>query len=192
MPNYAVTATPRVLWDYLSAGVQHRIQVRRPRDESSSTSLTAARSLFVAVFGALQPLLPTDFAWIQELYIPQDDDTASNSGYTGPGSLVGAMDPADYTPAMKVTATTFVGKGTRSKTKLSVFGVFWDPSAPAGPAANGRVSTGESVPIATCVTSLNGATRTYAIDGTVATFSGYANIKVNDDLLAKVRRGVIS
>ncbi len=192
MPNYAPTATPRVLWDYVSAGVQHRMQARRPRDEGVSASLVAARGTFLGLISALNALLPTDFAFVDEFYIAQDTDVTTTTGYTGPGSIVGLVSPALYTPAMKVTDTTFSGKGTVSKTRMGIFGVFWDPSDVAGPAANGRASTSESTEITNCLIVLNSTQRTYAIDGTIATFGSYANIKVNDDLLGKVRRGLIS
>jgi len=191
LTNYAVTATPRVIWEYVSVGIQHRIQVRRPRDEGVSGSLVGARATFTGLISALHALLPTDFAWVNELYIAQDDDSATATGYTGPGSIVGLQDPADYTSMKKVTGTTFVGKGAHAKTKLTIFGVFWDMEDPTEPASNGRVTPAEEAAIGACITVLNSSARTYAIDNSVATFSNYANIKVNDDLLGKIRRGTI-
>jgi hypothetical protein len=140
----------------------------------------------------MQPLLPTDFAWQGEFYIPQDTDVEGGTGYGGPGSIVGAVSPALYTGVMKVTATSFTGRSSASNTKLELFGVFWDPSDVAGPAANGKVETGESSEVAAAVAALNTSAQTHAIDGTTAFFHPYATIKPNDKLLKLVRRGLIA
>jgi len=191
MTAFAPTATPRVLERYVSAGVEHVMQLRRPRGEGISSSLIAARATFTGLATALTALLPTDFAWLSELYIPEDSDVAQGTGYPGPGSIVGSQTISDYTGVMKITATTFTGRSILSNTKVEVFGVFWDPSDTAGPAANGKVTTGESSDVAAAVTLLNGSGTTYAIDGAIATFHQYATIKPNDKLLKLVRRGLI-
>jgi len=190
--NFAVTATPRVIELYLSAGVPHRIQFRRPRGEGISASLIAARASFAALYTNLQPLLPNDFAWQGEFYIPQDSEIEGGTGYTGPGSIVGAQDPADYTGVMKVTATTFTARSSGANTKLEVFGVFWDPADVDGPAANAKVDAGESPEVAAAIADLNTSAQTHAIDGTTAFFHPYATVKSNDKLLKLVRRGLIS
>lgn len=190
--DFAPTATPRVLEKYVSAGVEHVMEFRRPRGEGPATSLTAARATFAAIHTNLSALLPNDFAWLDELYIPQDSDVASGSGWGGPGSIVGSQDPADYTPIMKITATSFSGRSVQSKTRISIFGVFWDPSDVSGPAADGRVLSGENSAIAAVVTALNNTAPTYAIDGTLAAFHPRATVKPNDKLLKLVRRGLIT
>lgn len=190
--NFAPTATPRVIEKYVSAGVEHSMQFRRPRGEGISSSLTAARSRFTAMLTALVTLLPTDFAWLDESYIPQDSDVAGGTGWGGPGSLVGPQVLTTYTGVMKVTATTFTARSSGANTKIEVFGVFWDPSDVAGPAANGKVDAGESSVIAAAVTALNAGSGIYAIDGTQAFAHPYATVKPNDKLLKLVRRGLIS
>jgi len=191
VPNFAPTATPRVIELYVSVGVQHRVQFRRPRGEGISSSLTAARGTFAALYTNMQPLLPDDFAWQGEFYIPEDSDIEQGTGFTGPGSIVGAISPSTYTGVMKITATSFTGRSSASNTKLELFGVFWDPSDVSGPAANGKVTNGESSEVAATVGALNGGSSTYAIDGTIATFHPYATVKPNDKLLKLVRRGLI-
>jgi len=192
MTNFAPTATPRVIELYLSAGVQHRIQFRRPRGEGISASLIAARASFAALYTNMQPLLPTDFAWQGEFYIPQDTEVEGGTGYTGPGSIVGAISPATYTGVMKITATSFTGRSSASNTKLELFGVFWDPSDVGGPAANGKVDAGESPEVSAAIADLNTSAQTHGIDGTTAFFHPYATIKPNDKLLKLVRRGLIT
>ncbi len=190
--NFAPTATPRVIELYVSAGVQHRAQFRRPRGEGISSSLTAARATFATLYGNMQPLLPDDFAWQGEFYIPQDSDTEQGTGYTGPGSIVGAKSPSIYTGVMKVTATSFIGRSSASNSKCELFGVYWDPSDVMGPAANGKVDSGESSEVAATIAGLNSAGTSYGIDGTVLAFHPYATVKPNDKLLKLVRRGLIT
>jgi len=190
MANYAVTATPRVIATYISAGIQHTMECRRPRGEAPATSINNAHATMADFSGAFASLLPTDFLFVDSVYIPQDSDVSTPSGSL-PGGPTGLIDPATYTGVMKVTATTMSGKSNGSKTKISIFGVFWDPSDVAGPAANGKVTIAEDATVATAHTNLNSVAPTYAIDGTIATFHPYATVKPNDKLLKLVRRGLI-
>lgn len=192
MPNFAPINTPRVVTGYVSAGVQHKVILRRPRGEGVSTSLTNARATFEGLAGTLQALLPDDFAWLSERYIPQDSDIEQGTGYTGPGDITGAIAVALYTPTKKITATTFTGRSVESNGRLSIFGVFWDMDTVGGEATDGIVLSGESPAIANSVALLNSTGETYAIDGTQLAFNPYATVKPNDKLLKLVRRGLIT
>jgi len=188
--DYAVTNTPRVIVAYTSAGIEHHAEARRPRDEASATSITQAHAFLADFFGALAPLLPEDFLFTDSVYIPQDSEVSTPSGSL-PGNPTGLQAVADYTAVMKVTATTFSAKSSASKTRISAFGVFWDPSDVSGPAANGKVTALEDSNVALAITNMNTVARTYAIDGTLATFHPSATVKPNDKLMKLVRRGLL-
>ncbi len=193
MTTFAPSATKRVIETYISAGVQHTVTFRRARSEGVSAALTAARATFEQVVLALASQLPDDFAWVTEEYILEDEEIRHPSGWTGPGSIVGDVDVTTLTAIEKITGTTFQGKGSGgSKCRFTIYGTSWDQHTVGADAANGRVTVGEDAGVAAVVTTLNGGTPTYAIDNTIATFYAYANVKVNDHLLALVRKGSIT
>ena len=185
--DFAPNVTPRVIWRYKSAGFEHNMMFRVSRGISVSSGAAAARSAASALTAALAPLLPIDFEWLDGLYALQDEDTFT-PGFGVPTNPSGVQDVADYTPMMKGTATTFLGNGGASKTKVSVYGVFWDPSDVAGPAANGQVKAAEDANVAAAIAALNAASGIVSIANVTASWKAYATVKPNDHYVALARK----
>lgn len=190
MTTWAPDTTKRVIETYVSAGVTHRLMLRRARGESLPTALTNARSTFVNLVTEIANFLPDDFHWVKEEYILEDSNIALPSGWTGPGSIVGAVDADSLTAIEKATAMGFVGKGSGGAlAKIFIFGVTVDQHTVGADGADGRIAAIEDADVADAIVLLNSGNPTYAIDNTIASFYAYANIKVNDYWLRQARKG---
>ena len=190
--DFAPNATPRVVWIYTSAGVVHNIMIRRPRNETQSASLVSARSTLESLFIALKPLTAVNTAWLDERYIAQDTDVGVPTGYSGPTSLSGNVANGMYTPLKKVVATNFSGRSTGSRARVVVYGCWFNFDTAGAIAQDGKVLGTEDPAIQAAINVLNGINGAYAIDGVKAVFANVANVKVNDFLLKRVRRGIIA
>jgi|NitcycUWG082A511_1040397.scaffolds.fasta_scaffold00008_3 hypothetical protein len=189
MADFAPTFTPRYLAKYVSVGIEHTVMIRTPRDFTVTAITNTGNARLTALAAALAALLPTDFSWTEAFYIEQDDDVR-HATTNIPLDPTGVQDPADYAAMLKVTGTSFSARSAASRTRVTIFGVFWDLSDPAGFASDGIARSGESAAIAAGVSALNGG-NVAGNDGGIATFLPWATIKVNDDLLKKVRRGIL-
>lgn len=187
MPDYAPNATPRYIVRYKSAGFEHHMLVRAQRGSSASATISNGRAAVAGLAAALQSLLPDDFVFLEEKYALEDSDIFLPTGGL-PAQPTGAQDIADYTPVMRGTATTFSANGAGIKYHISVFGVFWDPSDVAGPAANGAVDSGEDATVASALTFLATATGMRNVANSPITFYPRATVKPNDHYVKLARR----
>jgi hypothetical protein len=187
MPDFAPDATPRYKVRYLSAGFQHTWLFRAARGVSVSTNIASGRSAAEVLSAALESLLPEDFIFLDESYALEDSDIFLPTGAL-PTQPTGAQALADYTPLMRGTGTTFAGKGGASKARVTAFGVFWDPSDTAGPAANGLVTAIESSEVAAAIAGLTSVTGMRAINNQPIGWYNRATVKENDVYVKLARR----
>jgi hypothetical protein len=163
------------------------MEFRAARGSSNAANISNGRAAAAGLAAALQSLLPEDFVFQEEFYCPQDTDIFLPTGAL-PAQPTGAIAIADYTPVMRGTATTFSGKGGPSKARVSVFGVFWDPSDVDGPAANGAVDSGEDATVAGALTFLATATGLRSIANEAVVWYPRATVKCNDHYVKLARR----
>lgn len=187
MTTFAPDFTPRVKYTYQSAGLEHSITMRVARGTSDSAAVSGVANALGALFGALASLLPTDAKFIAGFLYRQDSSIALG-GQGLPTQPTGVQDIADYTPMMRATATTFKGSREGTSVHYEVFGVFWDPSDVAGGAANGKVNSAESAPVAAAIAALNAASILTTINGFHPIYYPYATVKPNDYWVGQVRR----
>lgn len=187
MPDFAPDATPRMRFGYTSAGFQHHILIRCLRDGSLGTQQPAMEAAVGALTTALASLLPEDFVYTTGEFAAQDSDVF-DSGFTLPAQPTGTQALSTYTPIMRGTATTFKGKGGGSKISVSVFGVFWDPSDTAGPAANGRVEAAEDATVAAAITALSSHSIWASIANAPVNWYNFATVKPNDHYVKLARK----
>lgn len=188
MSVFAPTFTPRYRVQYSAAGLVHHIQLRGGRGTSFS-DMGAYAGLVHNIFNAFAAKLPSDFVFI-DAQIALTDSDIFNATAAIPSAVTGAQDPADYSPMGKATAWTWTGKSVGARARLSMYGIICDPYIPATPESNGAVTGSELAAVGTVAGLLTLAT--FAIDGTLASYPSNASVKVNDNLLSKVRKGVIS
>jgi hypothetical protein len=191
MPDFAPDFTHRFIAEYVAAGVTHRILVRRQRSEVLPGAANDAASFVTGIFAAMNPLLPTDVAFTAAFWIPKDTDVSIPGPL--PTAPAGTIDPADYSAHAKCVGTTFSAKdGAGIKGRFTMFGVFWDLGTPGAVAADGKVLAAENATVLAGIGAANGGTRDASIaDGTL-NFNQYVTVKVNDFLLKKARRGLIT
>lgn len=187
MTTFAPDMTPRYKASYISAGLQHSSIIRVARGSGATPTVTIGRAVMQAVTTALAALLPTDFHFTGAAYCLEDTNVFLPTTFI-PANPTGLQDLADYSPTMRATETIFQGNGGGHRVTVNIFGVFWQQSDPLDPSANGRVETTEDTHILAAVTALNGATGQTSIANIPAIFSPYANIKVNDYWLKRVRK----
>ncbi len=185
--DFAPDVTPRGRFSYVSCGFNHTMNFRVARGTSVSDGAGIMRTAAGGLAAALEALLPVDFAFTDFAYALEDEDVFTG-GFTLPTQPTGVKVVATYTPMMRGTATTFQGIGGQSKVKVAVFGVFWDPSDVAGPAANGKVSVGESADVDAAVGALNASSGLRSIFNAAITWKNYATVKPNDHYVGLARK----
>ena len=187
MTTYAPDATPRVTYKYQSAGFIHSLTLRVARGTSDASAVSQVAAALGTVAGILAPLLPTDFAFVSGALYRQDSSIALG-GQGLPTQPTGVQDIADYTPMMRATATTFKGAANGVSWHSEWFGVFWDPSDVAGPAANGKVNSAESATIASAIAAWNASAGITTIEGHHPGVYAYATVKPNDYWVKQARK----
>lgn len=185
--DWAPNVTPRMKFQYKAAGLTHVAQLRVERDSSVGPAAAVMRDAISGLFFSLRTLLADDFVFLAASYAVQDDDVFT-PGFTLPTAVTGTVDVDLFSHNACATQTRFQGIGGGSKISLEVFGVFWDLSDVSGPAANGRVASSESAPIATAVDTLNSAAGLATIGNAPVTWYSFANVKVNDYWLKQARK----
>jgi len=187
MTTFAPDVTPRVVFDYQSAGFVHSLTGRVARGTSDASAVTIVRNALGTVAGILAPLLPTDFVFLTGRLYHQDSSVAL--GGTGlPAQPTGVQLIADYTPMMRATATTFKGSSGGTPWHHEWFGVFWDPSDTAGPAANGKVNSTEEAIIASAIAAYQASSGLVNIAGFHPDIYNYATVKPNDYWVKQARK----
>ena len=187
MTTFAPDYTTRVVYKYLSAGFQHSWTFRVPLGTGVTAAFLSVGGVVEDLTAASQSLMPTDFAITDIIVIPENDSVGISFG-PDIGQPTGAQDIADYTPLMRGTGTTFKGSGQGSPAHICFFGMFWDPSDVAGPAANGRVEAAENAVVSAMISVLRGAGSITTIQGGAISWKGYATVKENDYWVKQARK----
>jgi hypothetical protein len=191
MTSYSPDYTGRYRAKYQAAGIVHTIELRRSIGASPSSVALLAGTVNT-VFSIWAAVLPTDFAFISA----EQADEGSDIFYPAPvpSAVVGLTAVEDYTPFQKITGTTFSGRALGSKSRCTLYGIFWqltnitadentDPY-------NGVVDATEDARVSTTAAALN--TQAFANSGGPTTWYPRATIKPNDYWLRMVRRGIVS
>lgn len=187
MTTHAPTYTPRFRFKYVSAGFEHHIQFRCARDANLATTVSGIADTLSTMGTLLAELMPEDFAWVS-CEVAHQDSELFNPEPTLPTQPTGENALSLYTPLMRGTATVFKGRGIGAKVSAQLFGLFWDFSDVAGPAANGKVDGGESSPIHGAINALNGNAAITNIVGASPFWYDYATVKQNDHYVKLARR----
>lgn len=186
MTTYAPNFTPRARLKYVAAGIEHTIMMRGPRG-ATADDLGDQFGSIRACFNFGATFLADDFAWISAEYALTDSDIFLPRDV--PAAVSGTIDPTTMGLKQRVTSTSFNGRVAGSRAQIFFYGFKWTEGI-GNPADNGRVTVAEAAFIGSIVSELSG--QAHAGNGQQARFNGYANIKVNDFLLSKVRKGTIS
>lgn len=191
MPDFAPDVTPRYVAHYTSAGIEHDVMFRVPRDTTYTTGVAAAQLGLHDIFNELVTTLPDNFAWISAKWFDQFSDVAIPAAV--PATVTGLHNSALFSKADKISHLTFSGKGfAGSKVSMKVFGVAFDPDElPANPEAKFVFNPGDYATVDAAVAALNSAALLSAIDNTHPIWYGRVTLKVNDHYLKGVRRGTI-
>ena len=191
MTSYAPTFTPRLRCHYIAWGIPHTIQARVPRG-TSTASLLDRRGAISALFSIWADDLADDFAFTSAEYAEQDSDLFTPAD--PPVIVSGAVALADVRPTQRILSTTFSGRAPGSKARVSLYGIRWNfMDTPTGPAAfddDTIVTADEDSRIADSVAQLT--TQLYAGSGQATVWYARATLKINDFLLKRVRRGLIT
>lgn len=187
MTTYAPNYTPRYRVIYVAAGVQHTMTIRGPRGTNFG-GMTSLGSVIHNVFNPCAALLADDFHYVSADIALTDSDVFAPT--TVPSSTTGLVAVSDYSPMHKATGTTFSGRAPGSKARLTAYGLFWNLLTVGDDSANGIVTAAEEAAIGNVVTNING--NFCAGSGALALWYSQATVKVNDLLLKKIRRGLIS
>lgn len=186
MTTYAPNFTPRCRLKYHAAGIDHTIQARAARGSSAAITSGLATHIYNC-FQAMTLRLAADFAWISAEYALTDSDVFIPQ--SPPATPVGTQAVATLSLRQRAASTGIVGTTFGSRASLFFYGIFWGEGLGLQ-ADNGRVTVAESAPLATILSEANANFR--AGNGGNAIFHEYANIKINDHILALMRRGAIS
>lgn len=188
MPAYAYNFTPVYKLLYLCGSLQHHIQFRGGRGQSSAIVVANAQNTLNAVFDALKSGLPDDLAFISATY--QQEDTDFTIPAAVPTAVTGAVTIASLQKVDKIGHLTFTGRTTGGNPwSAKVFGwvVNLDVSGSAvqdfrfDPSDNAAIDAGRAAWAASG--QLRGA------DNNSVTLHGTVKWKVNDFWLKKVRKG---
>lgn len=187
MTSYAPNWTPRFKAGYRAAGIIHTIQFRAPRGSNATTTQELAL-VANGVFDALSALLSDDFEWTESSYALTDSDVFIPC--PNPDDVTGTQDADMFSLLQRIQSTTFTGRSATGRARCSLYGIAWDPSSGANAGADFRVTELEVPAIGDAADQLQGAA--FAASGEVTLWHRNATIKINDQLLKKVRQGVIS
>ena len=187
--DFATIDTPRVRLHYRVQGLDHSIMGRMPIGD---TIINASDylNLLTGMLNELTAQRYTDWALLAADFAAQDSDVflpIAPGGYTPTDA--GTVTTAGREVSAAAAQIRFEGKGTGgSKVSLSVFGTNWFPGLTA--AADFRVTAAENPQISAAVDYLNSGSHGVnlrAIDGSVAVWKGYVNVKFNDKILDRIR-----
>lgn len=187
MPDFSPDYTPRYKAKYNAAGLIHTATVRGFRGAGSGVVIANGRAALSGVFTALASRLAADFAWISAQYIPEDSSVAQAAAT--PTAVVGTVLVNTFSLQDKVTSTGFVGRASTTPVRLFLWGLAYNPDLlPANIYADFKVLASEDAIFATAITGLNSAGLA-GNNNLPALWYQYANLKLNDFWLRRVRSG---
>lgn len=190
MPTYADNYTFRVRGSYIAAGVPHKMKVRGTPDASGTAAGEVYASQLNDYISSFEAHLWTDWAWLGWEYADPDSDIwVPFSPVLAGGAIVGAINPATAAAVKKAMGICHSGRVAGSRGRLYWFGLSVLDAIAADGGANGVLLPAEEG-------GLSGATG-LANDlfcggnGELAIWYNRLTVKVNDDVLKLVRRGIV-
>lgn len=189
MPDFAPNYTARYRVRYSVGGAVHTCQLRvEPAAQTITGVSTIGAAVFTDLFTALSSLLSDDFTILGADAAVQDSDIflPADALPVGAGSLGQTID-LGYRPLN----LSFVGRSSvGGRAVFRVFGVATNPMGAPTIENDYRLTSAESVPIASATNALNLASGVLlANDGANVTWYPYANINVNAYWQKRARRG---
>jgi hypothetical protein len=150
--------------------------------------MTTRGNSLSTIYGFFDAQLADDFAWISADVALTDSDVFVPA--TVPAAVTGLSPIADFTPIRKITSATFSGRAEGSKARFSLYGLIWVLDDDAALGKDFIVTGAEYSAVADAVAEASG--QFFAGSGQAASFYNQTTLKVNDFLLRKVRKGLIS
>lgn len=189
MADFATIDTPRVRLHYSVQGLQHSMMGRMPIDDTIINA-TDYISMLIGLVDAMATQRYSDWAVLAYEFAAQDSDVflpIAPGAFTPPAA--GAVSTTGREVAAAAAQIRFEGKGTGgSKVSITMFGTNWFPGLTA--ATDFRVTGTENPVIGDAVDYLNSGSHGVnfrAIDGSVAIWKDYVNVKFNDKILNRIR-----
>jgi len=187
MTTYAPTFTPRLRVHYKGGRIAHAIQVRGARGASLAV-MSGLVDPIANCFVALAAYLYSDFAWISAEVALTDEESfipVPVSGIIPVGGIVLVAQSA----VNRIRGLTVSGRAPGSRSRFTMFGLFFNGSADTDIAGDGTITATE-VP---GMNTIAGIANTYfkANSGSAAIWYNRGTYKQNDHLLKLVRRGTI-
>jgi len=188
MTTYAPTFTPRLRVKYKCGGIAHSMQVRGPRGATLAT-MGGLVDPIANCFVALATYLYSDFSWISAEAALTDEESFAPVAVSGI-IPVGGVPLVAQSAVNRIRGLTISGRAPGSRSRFTMFGLFFASSAMTDIGNNG-VITGTEV---AGMTTIAGIANSYfrANSGASAIWYNRGTYKVNDHLLKLVRRGTIS
>lgn len=187
MTTYAPTFTPRVKCHYRAAGIAHTCTVRGERGDSTSVMEARSRNL-QEIFTLAAPVLSDDFEWTAVEIALTDSDSFFPATMLDP--VTGTIDFGAIARRYAIVGTTFSGRGFAGKSRFTMYGLYWIQAATPQP-GNDFVVTGAENAIITDIAA-NASAHFRDSSGGACSFYNQATIKENDQLVKKMRRGLIT
>jgi len=187
MTTFAPNFTPRWRGKYVAAKIQHTIQFRTSRGAPFDT-INAFAGIAATLFGHLAPNLASDFHWLSA-EIALTDSEVFMPATTPSVTIPGAIDEEEWSPMSRIYATTFSGKSSSGRGRVSIFGILLPTEGADAVGGDGVLQAGELDGLGNAVNVLNTSAR--SAGGQVCTYYYRATYKQNDHLLKLVRRGTI-
>lgn len=178
--------TPRYRARYVAAGMTHWVQVRSPRDSAIATAIANGQAAAADLFTGLAAILADDFLWLAAEVADQDTDEFNPC--PTPVAVVGTIDwtTPRWSPMKRASGLTFSGRAQGSSTSLTAFGLDINTDLDTDIGGNGLVTAAELPAVVTIANNLE--THAFAASGGACAFAQQATWKINDRLLADIRR----
>lgn len=183
MADYAYLNTSRYVLRYQNNGEEHSQTMRFEREQGVPPAGSQLESIGT-FWGALAPILATDFAWLDAVWYNADQRVSVPAVVPPPVTGI----PVGNSPNVsnKPNAVTFVGRSLGgSKARLMIVGV--GQGGGNGVWTNYRITAGESTWFDSARLALQAIPGLVAIDNQSVIWAPKANYKPHDYWVRKVR-----
>ncbi len=191
MPDYAPNFSPRFVATYRHVGSTHALSWRLARGATVDT--VANVSKLGSVLRAAQQRLYADFSVTGITYYPQDEFTGIPVSTSDLGAISPVQSLNNSDPAQKAVQARWEARGnTGTRGAFVLFGLFRPQElGVSGYAADFRVTAAEDATVAAIATALSELSPAWIpLGATGVVWRTYANVKVNDKWLKRIRRGI--
>lgn len=187
--DFATIDTPRVRLHYQVQGKNHSMMCRMP---TTATIIDAPDYLNILIdfVNEMTSQRYADWALVAADFAPINDEVFLPIAISGLDPVTtGAVSTTGRPASQAAAQLRFEGRSTGgSKVSITLFGTNWVPGATA--AEDFRLTAAENPAINNAIEVLNegdGTNHLRAIDGQLAIWKGYANVKYNDKVVQGIR-----